>query len=104
MKDKIILIVQHFGGCPNGPAMISNAREAAGLFPDSVVFEEQLIENNEDAALYSFRGSPTLLINGEDFEGMPAPANPVMSCRYYPGGIPGAEDIRTRITGYIKQM
>ena len=41
-----------------------------------------------------FRGSPTLLINGEDLLGMPAPSQPSLACRYYPKGIPTSEEIR----------
>ncbi|MDL1892116.1 alkylmercury lyase, partial [Sphingobacteriales bacterium CHB3] len=45
----------------------------------------------------NFRGSPTLLINGEDVENMPAPERPSVACRYYLNGIPSPEAIRSRI-------
>ncbi len=97
MKCKIILTVQHFEGCPNGPAMLANAAQAAAGFPGIVEFREQVIETAEDARKYDFRGSPTLLINGEDYEGMPVPGNPVMSCRFYPAGVPGPAAICSKI-------
>jgi hypothetical protein len=93
----IKLTIQHFEGCPNGPAMIANAKQTAAMFPGLVEYEEQLIETNEDAAKYSFRGSPTLLINGLDFEGMFKPLNPSISCRFYAGGVPDAGKIAERI-------
>lgn len=41
-----------------------------------------------------FRGSPTLLINGEDLPGMPAPSQPPLDCINYPKEIPTSEEIR----------
>jgi len=42
------------------------------------------------------------LINGEDFENLPEPEDPVLACRFYPKGIPTAEMIRDRILENLK--
>ncbi len=55
------------------------------------------METNAKAAEVNFRGSPTLLINGTDLEGIPAPKKPALTCRYYSGGLPTVENIRTKI-------
>ena len=44
-----------------------------------------------------FRGSPTLLINGEDFEGREEPVGASLNCRYYQNGLPGIEEIKEKI-------
>lgn len=96
-KDKIKIIIQHFHGCPNGPKMIENVEKAIAGLEDQIEYSEQLIDTQKLAVQHSFRGSPTLLINGEDFEGMPVPANPGLTCRFYSGGLPQAEEIRKKI-------
>jgi hypothetical protein len=90
------IVVQHFHGCPNGPKMIRNVLEAiTGL--EDIIFREEIVDSPELAIKHSFRGSPTLLINDEDIESLPKPANPSLSCRFYPNGVPSAEMIRNRI-------
>lgn len=77
--------------------MRDNLYEAIRGFEDKVALTEVFVGNDETAATVMFRGSPTLLIDGEDVEGMPAPAHFSLACRFYPQGIPSAETIRTRI-------
>lgn len=101
MQSKVVLEFQHFHGCPNGPKLLNNIKEAIkGL--DDVELNERIIDSNEKAKKYNFRGSPTLLINGEDFEELAAPKLPSLTCRFYPNGIPGSEDIKKKISGYMK--
>lgn len=64
-------------------------------------FKETLVENNEVAKEVKFRGSPTLLVNGNEFEGMPVPDKPAMTCRYYPNGLPTKKRIKERINALI---
>ncbi len=96
-NSKIKIEVQHFHGCPNGPAMIANVKEAIAEFDGGVVYSELLVDSNEIAGRIGFRGSPTLIINGEDFEGSPAPERPALNCRIYPNGVPSPDDIRSKI-------
>ncbi|MCX7736099.1 MAG: thioredoxin family protein [Candidatus Kapabacteria bacterium] len=99
MQTKVILEFQHFHGCPNGPKLLKNIKEAIqGL--DNVELIERIVDTNEKAKKYQFRGSPTLLINGKDLEGLEAPTNPSLTCRFYPKGLPTAEEIRERIRAF----
>ncbi len=102
MIDKVEIIIQHFHGCPNGPKMIENVKTAMKGIEDNINFSEQIIDKPELAKEFIFRGSPTLLVNGEDIEGMKAPENPDLSCRLYPNGLPSVEKIRKRIEENLK--
>ena len=94
---KITVQIQHFHGCPNSPEMINRVREAINGIEDEIEYQEVLIETNELAEKVKFRGSPTLLINGEDFEGAEEPESASLSCRYYQNGLPSVEEIKVRI-------
>ena len=95
---KVKLVVQHFEGCPNGSRMLQIVKEALDELKDKVDvdFQEILVESQNDAFKYAFRGSPTVLINGIDLEGMPKPLAPAMSCRFY-NNFPDKEVIINKI-------
>jgi len=67
-----------------------------GIENDVELTEVQVVDA-DTAARLGFRGSPTLLINGEDVDGMPAPEEASLSCRFYPNGIPSAKVIRRKV-------
>jgi hypothetical protein len=71
-------------GCPSWERAISIVREevqAAGLDPESIEVTE--IETEHDAERTSFPGSPTIRIDGSDFQ-PPAPDQPRgLTCRVY---------------------
>ena len=94
---KVKLQFQYFEGCPNHEKLYKNLMEALSGLEDKIELEKILVEDDETAQKVKFRGSPTLLINGEDFENLPAPEEPTLACRFYPKGIPTAEVIRERI-------
>jgi hypothetical protein len=94
---KIELIFQYFDGCPHAGTLRQNVKEAISDFVGMIDYKEELIESQELAIKNKFRGSPTLLINGEDFENMPAPENPALACRFYPNGVPSKEKITERL-------
>ena len=97
MKSKVIKIeLQHFTGCPNAPVLIERVKEVIRDF-DNIEYKEVIIDSNEKAEEVKFRGSPTLLINGEDFENQPEPESPALSCRYYINGLQGVEEIKNKI-------
>lgn len=102
--NKIKITIQHFHGCPNGPRMIDIVSKAISNYQDKIEFEEQIIDNNELAKKYKFRGSPTLLINNIDFENLPEPENPSISCRFYHNGLPTVEGIREIIEKRISEL
>ena len=89
----IIIEVQHFHGCPNSVEMIKRVREAITKSEVDVEFKEVLVDTPEKAELHKFRGSPTVLINGIDLEGLPEPESGNLACRYYNNGIPSVESM-----------
>ncbi len=101
-NSKIDLTLQHFEGCPNSPAMIENISQVVRFMDKYVDYKEQLIENDAAAKMHKFRGSPTLLINGIDYENMPEPENPGMTCRFYPGGVPEPVNIEKRMLDVVR--
>ncbi len=99
--NSVNVVVQYFRGCPNSDEMIRRVRSAInGL--GNVNYEEVLVETEELAKRYNFRGSPTLLINNADFEGLSAPPIPSLSCRFYPKGLPTIEQIREKILSSLE--
>ncbi len=97
MNDKIKIEIQHFRGCPNSPEMIHRVKEAIKGSEEKIEYNEVLVESNELAEKLKFRGSPTVLINGEDIEGGNAPESASLNCRVYENGLPSVEEIRNKI-------
>lgn len=93
---KISIELQHFIGCPNSPILIERVKEAIKDF-DNIEYIEVIVDSNEKAKEVKFRGSPTLLINGDDFENQPEPESSALACRYYQKGLPTAQEIKDRI-------
>jgi hypothetical protein len=94
---KVRLDFQYFDDCPNYDTMRKNLLQAVRGIEDKVEIREIPVVDGETARKVQFRGSPSLLINGEDLEGMPAPEEAALSCRFYPNGIPPADLIRQKI-------
>jgi hypothetical protein len=104
MKSRVINIeIQHFNGCPNSPILVERVREATKDF-DNINYTEVLVDSNEKAEQVKFRGSPTLLIDGEDFENQPEPENPALACRYYQNGLPTVEEIKKKLLNVSKSV
>jgi GTP cyclohydrolase FolE2 len=89
--------IQYFKACPNSQLMIERVRDAITRLSFKVDYKEILVESPEYAHEIKFRGSPTLLINGIDFENLPEPVEGNLSCRYYPNGLPAIEQIVNEI-------
>ena len=88
MEINIIKIdVQYFEGCPHAAEAFALAKKFREENP-SVEIDFLEVKDNNHAARIQFRGSPTILINGKDWLGEPAPENPSLSCRFYPHGLP----------------
>jgi hypothetical protein len=97
MKEKIKIEIQYFNGCPNSYEMIHRVKEAIKGSEEKIEYNEVLVESNELAEKLNFRGSPTVLINGEDIEGREEPESASLNCRVYEKGLPEVEEIRKRI-------
>ena len=65
---KVKLQFQYFEGCPNHEKLYKNLMEAISGLEDKIELEKILVEDDEPAKKVKFRGSPTLLINGEDLK------------------------------------
>lgn len=94
---KVSVIFQHFEGCPNGELLLQNLKQAMKGLEDRIEFKEILIETRELAKIHKFRGSPTILINNQDIEGMIEPLNPDLSCRFYAKGLPEVQFIKDKL-------
>ncbi len=94
------IIVQYFQGCPNSNELLYRVKEAIKDV-ENIVYIEVLVESEQDARKIGFRGSPTLLINSQDFEGLPVPSKSSLSCRVYSKGLPTVEQIRERINSLL---
>ena len=94
------VVLQYFDDCPNWKQAAAHldllAAEARGL-----VVSLQRVETIEDAERLSFRGSPSILVDGIDpFAPNDAPVG--LACRVYPtpngpAGSPTLEQLRTAI-------
>jgi hypothetical protein len=99
---KVNLEFQYFEGCPNHEKMFVNLKEALKGLEDKIELNKVLVEDEVTAKRVNFRGSPTLLIDGEDIEGIPSPKEPSLACRFYVRGIPTADEIRKKIIQKIE--
>lgn len=92
-NEKLLVEVQYFDGCPNSKEIIESVIAVIKEYKVEIEFKKVLVEDNETAERIKFRGSPTILINGEDLLKEPAPEKPAMMCRYYKDGLPSREFI-----------
>ena len=88
----------HFEGCPNGPPVRAAAEAAVSAMGGGWRLEFVDLEALPDGDLRRGHGSPTLLVDGEDLWGEPAPASAALSCRHYADGLPTADRIRELLT------
>ncbi len=100
---KLRLELQYFEDCPNHEILRNNLYSAIKGIEDKVEITEVIVNDIEMAKKIKFRGSPTLLIDGEDLASMPEPDETLLSCRFYLGGIPSTEEIREKILNKLKR-
>ena len=98
---KLKIEIQYIRDCIYNPEMIQRVKEALESYENKLEFIETLIETNEQAESLKFRGSPTLLINGEDFEAREEPESALLSCRIYADGLPSVKTIREKIQNHL---
>jgi len=91
MTPKITLQVQYFIGCPHAEQALKLVKQYKQRHDNA---EAEIIEVKSDhqAQDIGFRGSPTILINGQDMSGVPVPDEPHMACRFYPDGLPSYQE------------
>ena len=84
----------YFDGCPNWQETDDRLREALARHAQQVSPTYVKVSTAEDAERLSFRGSPTILVNGADpFADDSAPVG--LSCRVFhtPEGLRGAPTV-----------
>lgn len=89
------LEVQYLSECPCVNEMLKNVEAAISKLDFKVDFHKTEIDKNQDPN--KFRGCPTLLVNGRDYEGKVKFEKCKPFCREYRNGIPTVEDIETFI-------
>jgi len=93
--------IQYFDGCPNWRAVESTVRSILDESSTSAEVRLTRVEALDEAERLSFRGSPTVLINGLDpWSTLSAPVG--FSCRVYRtegalAGSPSASQLREAI-------
>lgn len=100
----MLVTIRYVHGCPGRPIAEERVRDAlAELGRDDVRVVLEAVETHEDAVRLGFRGSPTVLVDGEDpfAEGRPDVG---LACRVYPTpdgpqGAPPPDRIRAALSG-----
>jgi hypothetical protein len=62
-------------GCGHGQQTLALVRDVASKLAPAARIEATEIRTMEEAELYGFRGSPTVLVNGVDIEGPGGPGD-----------------------------
>jgi protein-disulfide isomerase len=99
--NKINIEFQYFHGCPNSGELLKRVKELIEESVCPISLKKVLVESQEAAEKYKFRGSPTVLINGEDIEGLEENPTPSLACRYYQNGLPTKNDLEKFIKEHI---
>ena len=71
--------------CPNHALTVALVKAVIASAEIRADIREVLVTNLADAQDYGFLGSPTVLVDGKDLEGLNAP-NGGLSCRVYANG------------------
>jgi hypothetical protein len=86
-----------FPDCPNTPELRDNLKAALDSMGKGWTFTETNQEKLPESDLRRGWPTPTVLVNGRDLFGMPAPTTPSMGCRMYAGGVPDAQTLAGRL-------
>ena len=100
---KVFIEFQYFEDCPNHAILSNNLLQAIRGFEEKIEMKKIIVEDEETAQQIHFRGSPTVLINGNDIEDAPAPHHASLSCRFYRNGVPSSDMIHKIIVEQLSQ-
>jgi len=101
MHEKIKIEVQYILECQNSNELMGRVKSAIKNL--DVEYSEQIINSDNVSKTNGFCGSPTLLINGVDYEGLEEVKNIGLSCRYYKDGLPSVDEIKNKILSIINR-
>jgi Domain of unknown function (DUF2703) len=98
MKVEVLYIAE----CPSHPGAVKLVRDVLRSEGVAAEVREVLVRDESMATDLSFRGSPTIRINGRDIAGECFQAKAfALSCRLYPGsaeiGLPPVEMVRRAV-------
>lgn len=88
-----------FEGCPNTPTILANTKAAVarlGLDARVAYIDQERLPEGDTRRSWP---TPTVLVDGDDLFGMPAPTGAATGCRMYAGGggAPGVDEIAQRL-------
>lgn len=86
-----------FPGCPNTPIMRTSLEEAIRSVGWAATIEEVNVESLPPSDVRCGYGVPTVLVNGSDLLGAPAPTSTMLNCRAFPDGVPPAAVLAARL-------
>jgi hypothetical protein len=100
MKSVLKITFLYFEDCPSHDAALARLRQV--MAEESVQAEIEIVkvETDEQAQIWHFVGSPTILIDGQDIDPLPAGIQVALTCRAYPledgriSPLPSADTIR----------
>ena len=87
--------VQYISICPIVNEMIANANSAISQLDFEVNFIKTQLARDLDIEKY--KGCPTILVEGRDYEGKIKYENGKPFCRQYRNGVPSVEQLKTFI-------
>jgi hypothetical protein len=88
-----------FSDCPNTPLLRDSVAQAVALtkVQATVIYVDEDTLSVKDARRRW--PAPTVLVDGRDLFGMPAPQGGGMGCRMYQGGIPSVDEVSGALRG-----
>lgn len=82
LVDDVDVVIQYFDGCPGWETARDAVRDATSALRVEAKITLLKVETDQQAERIGFRGSPSILVDGEDL--FPSEASPIgMSCRVY---------------------
>ena len=79
------------------PQMRENFRRAVVLLGVEIAVREIDLEDLREGDPLLRYAAPTVLVDGRDLMGLPPRSRAALSCRLYPGGLPDAETLASRL-------
>lgn len=102
MKSTMKIEVLGFPGCPNILTTRANVQKAVNtlhLAADVVYVDQEKLAEDDSRRSWA---SPTVLVNGRELFGLPAPEGKAMGCRVYANGAPTDAEIVAALRSMIR--
>jgi len=83
MKSVVRITFLYFEDCPSHEAALARLRQVMAEEGIQAEIEIVKVETDEQAQSWRFVGSPTILIDGQDIDPLPADIQVALTCRAY---------------------